>query len=327
MRFDKWAVTGFDREAATEMFRRGINPLAAVFMCTRGITKFEDAIDYITDKPSDIHDPMLLGDMDKAVGRINLSLERREKIVIFGDYDVDGMTASALMKSYLSGRGANCEIYIPGRVDEGYGISTLALDHLSSIGTDLVVTVDCGITAIEESQYAKQLGIDLVITDHHECREQLPDAVAVVNPKRRDNEYPNRALAGVGVAFKLICALEKNKNVTELLREYGDLVALGTVADVMPVVGENRALIRAGLQKFSKNPRPGLAVLMKSCGASPSTLNTATLGFTIAPRLNAAGRMGDTSLAVDILLTEDQREAARLTEALNALNTQRRELE
>ena len=327
MRFDEWAVTGFDRDAAIEMFKRGINPLAAVFMCTRGITKFEDAIDYITDKPSDIYDPMLLEDMDKAVARIELALERHEKIVIFGDYDVDGMTASALLKSYLKTRNTDCEIYIPGRVEEGYGLNLTALDYLSGTGTDLIVTVDCGITAIEEAQRAKELGIELVITDHHECREDLPDAVAVVNPKRADNRYPNRALAGVGVAFKLVCALEHNRNIPELLREYGDFVALGTVADVMPVVGENRALIRAGLQRLSKNPRPGLAVLMKSCGASPGTLNTATLGFTLAPRLNAAGRMGNTSLAVDILLTDDPKESVRLTEELNRLNMQRRELE
>ena len=327
MRFNEWAVTGFDRDAATAMFRRGINPLAAVFMCTRGITEFEDALDYITDKPSDIHDPMLLADMDKAVARIELALERREKIVVFGDYDVDGMTASALVKSYFAGRGADCEIYIPGRDEEGYGLNFTALDYLHGIGTNLIVTVDCGITALEEAQRAKELGIELVITDHHECRESLPEAVAVVNPKRPDNKYPNRSLAGVGVAFKLVCALEHDKNISELLREYGDFVALGTVADVMPVVGENRALIRAGLQRLSKNPRPGLAVLMKSCGVSPSTLNTATLGFTLAPRLNAAGRMGNTSLAVDILLTDDAKESGRLTEALNKLNMQRRELE
>ena len=327
MRFDEWAVTGFDREAATEMFKRGINPLAAVFMCTRGITKFEDAIDYITDKPSDIYDPMLLEDMDKAVARIELALERREKIIIFGDYDVDGMTASALLKSYLKKRGTDCEIYIPGRIDEGYGLNLTALDYLSDQNADLIITVDCGITAIDEAKRAKELGIELVITDHHECRETLPEAVAVVNPKRTDNKYPNRALAGVGVAFKLVCALEKSHNVPELLREYGDFVALGTVADVMPVVGENRALIRAGLNRLAKNPRPGLAVLMKSCGASSGTLNTATLGFTLAPRLNAAGRMGNTSLAVDVLLTDDPKESIRLTEELNRLNMQRRELE
>ena len=327
MRFNEWVVTGFDRDAATAMFRRGINPLASVFMCTRGITNFEDAIDYINDKPSDIHDPMLLDDMDKAVARVELALERHEKIVVFGDYDVDGMTASALMQSYLTKRGASCEIYIPGRIDEGYGLNFAALDYLSGIGTNLIVTVDCGITALEEAQRAKELGIELVITDHHECRETLPEAVAVVNPKRPGNTYPNRALAGVGVAFKLVCALEQGRNVSELLREYGDFVALGTVADVMPVVGENRALIRAGLQRLSKNPRPGLSVLMKSCGASPSTLNTATLGFTLAPRLNAAGRMGNTSLAIDILLTDDPKESVRLTEELNRLNLQRRELE
>lgn len=309
------------------MFRRGINPLAAVFMCTRGITEFEDAIDFITDKPTDVYDPFLLQDMEKAVARIELALERQEKICVFGDYDVDGMTASALMKSYLVQRGASCEIYIPGRADEGYGLNAPALEQLAGDGIQLIITVDCGITALDEARLVKELGMELIVTDHHECRNELPEAVAVVNPKRQGSAYPNKSLAGVGVAFKLVCALDYIDNYPVLLREFSDLIALGTIADVMSVVGENRAFIRAGLKKLSKAPRLGLAALMKSCGTSPTTLNTATVGFTIAPRLNAAGRMGDTSLAVDILLTEDADEAERLTEELNSLNEQRRELE
>ncbi|MDR0838237.1 MAG: single-stranded-DNA-specific exonuclease RecJ [Oscillospiraceae bacterium] len=327
MRFDDWIVRGFDRQAAAELYRRGINPLSAVFMCSRGITEFDDAVDFITDKPSDILDPLLLDDMVPAIRRIELALGRGEKIAIYGDYDVDGMTASALLKSWFRTRGAECEIYIPGRAEEGYGLNRPALDYLKSVGTDLIVTVDCGITAVEEAQYAKTLGLDLIITDHHECKEELPDAVAVIDPKRPGSVYPNRVLAGVGVAFKLVCALEPEKSPSALLREYGDFVAIGTVADVMPVTGENRALIRAGLAKLTANPKPGLVALMRVSGAPRTIINTAAIGFTLAPRLNAAGRMGRTSLSVDILLTEDKEEAARLTTELCELNARRRELE
>lgn len=327
MRFDEWAVTGFDRDAAVGLVKHGLNPLASVFMCSRGITQFDDAIDFITDKPTDINDPMLLDDMDKAAERIERALASDEKITVFGDYDVDGMTSSALMKSYLSSRGARCDIYIPSRADEGYGLNRPALDYLKERGTELVITVDCGITAIEETEYAKQLGIDVIITDHHECRERLPDAVAVIDPKREGSKYPNRSLAGVGVAFKVVCALEGEKCAAALLREYGDLVAIGTIADVMPVTGENRALIRAGMTKLTTSPRPGLSVLIKAACASQNTINTATIGFSLAPRLNAAGRMGKTMVSVELLLTNDRKEAERLSDELVELNNQRRELE
>ncbi|MDR1329068.1 MAG: single-stranded-DNA-specific exonuclease RecJ [Oscillospiraceae bacterium] len=327
MRFEEWSVKGFDRNAAVGLCKRGINPLAAVFMCSRGMTGYDDAASFITDRPSDIHDPMLLDGISAAAERIERALAGGEKIVVYGDYDVDGMTASALMKSYLRSRGAECDVYIPGRADEGYGLNRPALEHLWSEGYGLVVTVDCGITAIEEAEYARELGLDLVITDHHECRDALPDAVAVVDPKRPDSGYPFSVLAGVGVAFKLVCALEKDRPAAELLELYGDLVALGTIADVMPVVGENRALIRAGLRKLAQNPRPGLMALMRAAGTPQADVDSAAIGFAIAPRLNAAGRMGQTELSVNILLTEDEAEAERLTHELCELNTRRRELE
>jgi single-stranded-DNA-specific exonuclease len=265
--------------------------------------------------------------MDKAVARIELALAREEHIAIFGDYDVDGMTASALLKTWFRAHGREADIYIPGRAEEGYGINRAALDYLKSIGIALIVTVDCGITAVAEAEYARELGIDLIITDHHECKDEIPNAVAVVDPKRPDCPYPNTTLAGVGIAFKLICALERTRPVHDMLREYGDFVAIGTVADVMPVLGENRALIKGGLRKLATAPRPGLTALLKVSGAPRNTINTATIGFSLAPRLNAAGRMGQTSLSVDILLTENPAEAERLTEELCNLNTRRRELE
>ncbi|MDR0904868.1 MAG: single-stranded-DNA-specific exonuclease RecJ [Oscillospiraceae bacterium] len=327
MRFDEWKIIGFDRDAATALFRRGINPLAAVFLCSRGITTFDDAVDFITDKPSDIFDPFLLRDMDKAVTEIEDAIAKNRKIAIFGDYDVDGMTASALLKSYFRTRNVECEIYIPGRAEEGYGLNRPALDYLKSVGTELIITVDCGITAIDETDYATQLGMDIIITDHHECKDTLPAALAVIDPKRPGCEYPNRVLAGVGVAFKLVCALENSRPVSALLREYGDFVAIGTVADVMPVTGENRALIRAGLNRLVAEPRPGLVALMQAAGAPRGSIGTADIGFTLAPRLNAAGRMGRTLLSVDILLTQDAEEAKTLTAELCGLNDERRKLE
>jgi single-stranded-DNA-specific exonuclease len=296
-------------------------------MCSRGLTEYDDAINFVTAKPSDIHDPLLMDDMQQAVERIERALSDGEKIVVYGDYDVDGMTSSALMQSYLRSRGADCEVYIPGRAEEGYGLNCAALEQLWAGGAKLVVTVDCGITAVEEAAFAEKLGLELVITDHHECKDELPRAAAVVDPKRPDSAYPFHPLAGVGVAFKLVCAMERDKTAGELLEKYGDLVALGTIADVMPVIGENRALVRAGLSKLSRNPRPGLLALMRASGTLPRDVNSAAIGFTIAPRLNAAGRMGCAQLSVDILLTEDADEAERLTHELCELNNRRRELE
>jgi single-stranded-DNA-specific exonuclease len=265
--------------------------------------------------------------MQKAVDRVNLALERDETIAIFGDYDVDGMTASALLKSFFRARGRECEIYIPGREEEGYGLNRPAIDCLRSRGVDLIITVDCGITAVPEADYARELGVDVIVTDHHECKSVLPDAVAVVDPKRHDCPYPNKTLAGVGVAFKLVCALEKGRDLSELISEYGDLVAIGTIADVMPVTGENRVLIRTGLRALARKPRPGLQKLLLEVGAPRKEIDTAMIGFLLAPRLNAAGRMGRTSLSVDVLLTNDLAEAERLTKELGQLNAQRRELE
>ncbi|MDR3209105.1 MAG: single-stranded-DNA-specific exonuclease RecJ [Oscillospiraceae bacterium] len=327
MRFENWHVKGFDRAAAVRLCNGGVNPLSAVFLASRGLTEPDAAARFLSDGAEDILDPFLLRDMDKAVERIKLALSRNENIAVFGDYDVDGMTASALLKCWFRAHGTEAEIYIPGRAEEGYGLNRQALEYLNSAGMSLIITVDCGITAVAEAEYARELGMDLIITDHHECKEEIPRAVAVVDPKRPDCPYPNCALAGVGVAFKLVCALEPARDVRDMLREYGDLVAIGTVADVMPVTGENRALIKGGLRKLETTPRPGLTALMRVSGAPRNTINTASIGFSIAPRLNAAGRMGRTSLSVDILLTEDPEEAARLTEELCQLNDQRRELE
>jgi len=327
MRFETWEIGGFDRDAAVALCREGVNPLVSVFLTSRGISGIEGARMILCDNPAEIHDPFLMADMEKAVSRINLAIEKGERIAVYGDYDVDGMTSCVLLARWLRSKDADFEIYIPGRFGEGYGLNIAALDTLKSRDVGLVVTVDCGITAIEEAEHARSIGVGLVITDHHECRDQLPNADAVVDPKRVDCGYPHKSLAGVGVAFKLVCALERDLDADELFSRYGDLVAVGTVADVMPVIGENRELIKRGLSVLNADPRPGIRSLLKEVCVEPGKVNAATVGFTIAPRLNAAGRMGQTELSIELLLSENADDAERLAAELCRLNDERRSLE
>ena len=327
MRYSKWYVNGFDRDAAVEFCRRGVNPLASVFLVSRGVGNIDDAREILGVSPAEVHDPFLMADMEKAAARIKAAVSAGERIAVYGDYDVDGMTSCALLAQWLRSKNADYEIYIPGRVDEGYGLSCPALDILKSRGAGLVITVDCGITAIREAQYARSIGLGLVITDHHETRNELPVADAVVDPKRRDCVYPNKALAGVGVAFKLVCALEGDFRSDEMFHRYGDLVAVGTIADVMPVGGENRELIGRGLHVLNNAPRLGFLQLIKEFCADRSAINTATVGYVLAPRLNAAGRMSKPELSVELLLTDSGFDAERLTAELNQLNAERRKLE
>ena len=325
MSFKNWDIAGFDRDAAVGLCRRGISPLVSVFLAARGFAQHEDAAAFLG--PCEIFDPWLLTDMDKAVARIKSAVEKGQRIAIYGDYDVDGITACAILAGYLRSVDANFEIYIPGRIDEGYGLSCAALDTLKSRGVELIITVDCGITAIDEAVYARELGMGLIITDHHECMERLPEADAVIDPRRLDCNYPNDTLAGVGVAFKLVCALEDEISADDMLRRYGDLVALGTIADVMPVTGENREIIKRGLYILNNNPSPGLSALLRQSGTQRGRVNTSTVGYVLAPRLNAAGRMGQTDIAVQLLLTESDAEARHLALELDRLNTQRKKLE
>jgi len=327
MRYRNWEIGGFNRDTAVEFYRKGVNPLVSVFLTSRGVSTLEDAYALMGDVSAGIPDPFLMKDMDKAVARIQTAVEKGERIAIYGDYDVDGVTSCALLAQWLNTKNADVIFYIPGRMGEGYGLNKTALDTLKSRGVDLVITVDCGITAIAETEYARTIGMELVITDHHECRTDLPKAAAVVDPKRPDCGYPHKTLAGVGVVFKLICALESGTETGEIFRRYGDLVAIGTVADVMPVIGENRELIRRGLRVINENPRPGLLRLLRETYPERGKVTTATVGYTIAPRLNAAGRMGQAELSVRLLMTMDDAVAEELTAELNRLNTERRRLE
>jgi len=327
MKFRNWNVRGFDRSKAEEFYHSGVNPLVSVLLVSRDFADIKDVQTLISDDPAVFYDPFLMADMNKAVTRIHKAVKTGERIAIYGDYDVDGMTSSALLALWLRSKGADFSIYIPGRFDEGYGLNKTALDELKKNGVQLVVTVDCGITAIEEARHAESIGLDLVITDHHECRDTLPEACAVVDPKRPDCDYPYKSLAGVGVAFKLVSALEGDHLSDEMFRRYSELVAIGTVADVMPVMGENRELIKRGLNILNTTPRPGVRRLLQEVNTDLGKVTAATIGFSIAPRLNAAGRMGKSGLSVDLLLTENIEESDALTMELCSLNTERRNLE
>ena len=302
----------------------GYAPLSAMILASRGMKTPKDAQDYL-DCNAHLPDPFRMVDMDKAAGRVGLAMTRGEKIAVFGDYDVDGITATCLLTDFLRRHGADAVSYIPGRLEEGYGLNPIAIRQLKSEGIKLIVTVDCGITAVEEAQLCAQLGIDLVITDHHECKEKLPDAAAVVDPHRPNCGYPHRNLSGVGVAFKLAAALCGSQE--DVLNEYADMVCLGTVADVMPLQGENRVFVSRGLEKLKNTRRPGIAALMKEAGCSPDQISASAIGFMLAPRINAAGRMGKIELAVELFLTEDCDRADHLAKALCELNRQRQAVE
>ena len=324
LKYGIWNVTKPETEPVNNLVRGGYPPLVAMILASRGIKDVRQAHAYL-DCSSQLYDPFLMKDMDRAAGRLGLAMAKGEKIAVFGDYDVDGITATCLLTDMLRRHGADCVSYIPGRLEEGYGLNPLALHALARQGVKLIVTVDCGITAVEEAQLCKQLGVDLVITDHHECKDVLPEAIAVVDPHRPDCRYPHKTLSGVGVAFKLAAALCGSQE--EVLEEYADMVCLGTVADVMLLQGENRVFVSRGLDSLRHTRRPGIAALMKECGCFQEQVNASTIGFMLAPRINAAGRMGQIDLAVELFLTDDPRRASFLAKSLCDLNRQRQAVE
>ncbi len=324
MKYGIWNVNEPEMTAVNALVGAGYSPLTAMVLASRGMGSGAQAKAYL-DCNAPLLDPFLMTDMDLAAGRVGLALSRGEKIAVFGDYDVDGITATCLLTDFLRKLGASCVSYIPGRLEEGYGLNPIAIHQLHEEGVNLIITVDCGITAVEEAALCAQLGIDLVITDHHECKDTLPQAVAVVDPHRLDGGYPHRNLSGVGVAFKLAAAL--NGDQEAVLKEYADMVCLGTVADVMPLRGENRVFVSRGLQSLSHTKRPGIAALMAECSCAPETVSATSIGFMLAPRINAAGRMGKIDLAVELFLTDDPRRGAELARQLCELNRQRQAVE
>ena len=302
----------------------GYAPLTAMVLSARGINTPAQAKECLS-CDAQLHDPFLMTDMDLAAGRVNLAMQRGEKIAVFGDYDVDGITATCLLTSFLRSCGAEVVSYIPGRLEEGYGLNPIAINQLHREGVKLIITVDCGITAVEEALLCKDLGIDLVITDHHECKDVLPEAIAVVDPHRPDGGYPHKNLSGVGVAFKLAAALSGDQMA--VLEEYADMVCLGTVADVMLLQGENRVFVAKGLESLRNTRRPGITALMRESGCAQDTVSASSIGFMLAPRINAAGRMGQIDLAIELFLTDDPARASELAQALCELNRLRQNVE
>ena len=324
-----------DRQTAELAAELGCSVAAAKLLWNRDLKTAEAANRFLRLEETRFHDAFLMRDMEKAVARIEAALTAGEKIVIYGDYDVDGVTSTSLLYLYLRERGADVTYYIPSRLHEGYGLSRGAMDRLAETGVRLMITVDTGITAVDETAYAKTLGIETVITDHHACREVLPDVCAAVNPHRPDDEYPFDELAGVGVVFKLVSAMEITRvrreggsdaaAVRRICHDYADLVAIGTVADVMPLVDENRLIVSYGLSRINREPRAGIAALIEAAngkGRTPRRVNSTFIGFGIAPRMNAAGRMGDATIAAELLLSDGEN-AARLAEELCELNSER----
>ena len=304
----------------------GYAPLLCQVMALRGISTAQEADVLLCGGEEELFDPMLILDMDKAKARILRAIEQGEIVSVYGDYDVDGITSTCLVTDYLRSKGLECHPYIPDRNDEGYGLNKSALKALRDRGVSLVITVDCGITAVEEAEYARELGIDMVITDHHECKpDSLPNVCALIDCKREGDRYPNKDMSGVGVALKLVCACEGSSR--RMLERYADLVAIGTIADVMPLVGENRFLVRYGLRRIIEAPRPGIAAMLKESSVDIKKLNASTVGFSLAPRLNAAGRLGQTVTAAKLIMSEDEDSAAALAHELCELNRKRQSIE
>ena len=296
MKYTRWTGGGYDETAAEALRSAGFPELLSAVLAARNVSTPEEAAALLEREQELSYSPCLMKDMDKAAARIRRALTDGERIAVFGDYDVDGITSTVLLVDYLRSRGADCLKYIPRRVEDGYGLGNDALRALRDKGVSLVITVDCGITGVEEARYAKEIGLDLVITDHHECRETLPEAAAVVDPRRPDCPYPFKHLAGVGVALKLVLALDETREEA-LFARYCTLAAIGTVADVMQMTGENRTIVHRGLQSIGNTDFLGLRALLQETGLADKEVSSTQIGFVLAPRINAAGRMGEAELA------------------------------
>ncbi len=335
---NRWIVSEHD-EKIIEMLASELctSPLCAKLLYNRGYTDPETASAFISKSDAFLYNPYLLKDIHPAVDRMKKAIENEEKITIYGDYDVDGVTSVSILYMYLKEHGADVDYYIPTRESEGYGLNESAFRMIREKGTSLVITVDTGITAIDEIRYAREIGLDVVVTDHHHCRPELPDCHAVVNPRRPDCEYPFKELSGVGVVFKVICALEMEFvncgeynlfTVKDMCKRYIDLVTIGTIADVMPLYDENRIMVYMGLGILSSTRNIGVRALFRAVGMDPSKkITSSMIGYTIAPRINAAGRIGDASRAVQLFLSSSPQAADVIADELCATNRERQQTE
>ena len=323
----KWLLKEFDKGRVLEISKKfKISPLTAIILYNRGVQTDEEITRFLSKDLGLMYDPFLMRDMDKAVERINAAKEAGEKITIYGDYDVDGITAIAILYKYLVENEIAVDYYVPDRMQEGYGVNRDALDKLKEQGSSLIITVDTGITAVEECEYAKSIGLDVIVTDHHECKEKIPEVYAAIDPKRKDCGYPFKSLAGVGVVFKLIQALDGNGNIEALMDKYADLMCLGTVADISPLVDENRVIVTEGLKRFKNTTNIGLKALI-DVSTNGKAITTSTIGYIIAPRINASGRLGCASRSVELFLTDDAEKAKELANSLCEENSLRQQTE
>ena len=327
----KWNIATAEHSAVkTLATQAGIPESIATFLALRGISSPDQALDHLSPRLAMLSDPWRMKDMDRAVERLSIALDRGEKVGIFGDYDADGVTASALLHLFFRELGIESEVYLPHREKEGYGLNRQGVDWLAERGCSLIITVDCGITAVNEVKYAADSGIDMIITDHHQPGETMPDAVAVLDPKRPGCEFQFKELAGVGVAFNLARAFRTRlyesgffgSSTPPNLKKYLDIVAIGTVSDVVPLLGENRILVKTGLEVATSGRRPGVAALKKISSIS-GNVDSMHLAFRMGPRINAAGRMDHAKAAFRLLVTSDEREAEQIATDLDALNAQR----
>ena len=323
----KWEFYNSDEKLVDEICERyNLNKVIGKIIVNRHVVNDEDVRIFITPTRDDFHNPFLFKGMDIAVDRIIKAINNKEKILIYGDYDVDGITSTTVLKKYLMDRGISVDTYIPNRLHEGYGLNKKAIDTIKERNIDLIITVDCGISAIEEVDYAVRLCMDIIVTDHHEVGEKLPNALAVIDAKRKDNTYPFRALAGVGVVFKLIQALSIKLEIKpEEYLKYLDLVCVGTISDIVPLEGENRTIAKLGLMLIKVTRNLGLRELIKSSGYKEIDSNT--ISFGVAPRINACGRMGHEEEALKLFLAEDLESATKITKELNEYNTLRQSTE
>lgn len=324
----KWEVRPLDKERAAAFAQTyGVPFFLAMLMNIRGLDDAAHLREFLGEGEP-LSDPFLLKDMDKAAARITRAMDNMEKIAVYGDYDADGVTSTAMLYSYLETRGADVIFYIPQREGEGYGMNIGAVEYLKEQGVSLIVTVDNGISSVQEVARANELGIDVVVTDHHRPQEILPDAVAVVDAYRPDDTSPYKHFSGVGIAFKLLMALEDGAgDVEDLLEAYSDLAAIGTIGDIVPLTGENRTLIRAGLERLSQSDRPGVQALLENAGIAGKALTSTNVAFTLVPRINATGRMGAPERAVRLLISGYEEEAEVLSEEICADNEERRRVE
>ena len=324
MKYGIWNIARPQESEIQGLERAGFSPLTARVLCGRGCVSSEDAKKQL-DASAPLCDPLAMKELGAAAALLQKAVADGTKIAVFGDYDVDGITATCLLVECLRSLGADCTAHIPGRLEEGYGLNSTAIRQLAAEGVRLIVTVDCGITALDEAEYCKQLGVTLIVTDHHECKERLPDCAAVVDPHRPDRTYPHTDLSGVGVAFKLASVLLGSQE--EAARRWCDLYCLGTIADVMPLRGENRRLVVMGLAAMQHPARLGLRALIEACGCGTQAVTASTIGYVLAPRINAAGRMEHAELAVQLFLSHDPEQAAQLAQTLCRLNRERQSTE